>query len=200
MSRLKGERGFLPFASVLRPVTEVLADDGSGGGGKQAYEESRRLGYCDGFEQGRSEGRATGLRDAEAETEAHRSELQLRSSEALLAIAAEQAAWRSEAEGRLGRLAVAIARKVLAHEVETSADTVTDIVREAMSAVIGAEVLKIRVAPHHAEIVSSSEVGSRGLEIVPDPTIDSGCVIETTWGEMDAQCATFLDRLDREAA
>lgn len=200
MSRPGGEGGFRSFASVLRPVADLLADNQSGGGAQIAYEESRKLGYTDGFEQGRAEGRATGLRDAESETEALRQELRQESTEAVATISAEVGHWRCDVEARLGRLAVAIARKILAHEVETSPDTVSDIVRESLGAAVGTDVLKIRVAPKHYDALAASEAAPVGIALVADPSIESGCVVETTWGELDAQGSTFLDRLEKEAA
>lgn len=201
MSKLGGEGAWRPLASVLRPVADLVADSHGGGAGAQrAYEESHKLGYCDGFEQGRAEGRAEGLLAAEAETEALRSRIRSEADAALAALADEVKKWQADCESQLGRLAVAIARKVLAHEVETSADTVSDIVREAIGAAVGTEVLRIRVSPDQAEVLTEGRVVPSGIALVADPSITCGCVVETTWGELDAQGATFLDRLEREAA
>lgn len=190
---------FRPLASALRPITEVLGDRNEDPAVQEAYEASRRQGYDDGFEQGRAEGRAEGLAQARKEAEAERERQSAKVAETLEAVSQAFAAWREEAERRLGLVAMRVARRALGDEVEAGRTAVASILREALAAAEGSEVLRVRVSPEDAERLSA-EPSVNGLAVVADPAVATGCVVETSWGELDAQCGTFLDRIEREAA
>jgi flagellar assembly protein FliH len=190
---------FRPLASALRPIADVLGDSKEDPGLAEAYEASRRQGYDDGFEQGRAEGRAEGLAEARKAADSERAAQAARASEALEAVSAAFSAWRDEAERRLGLVAMRVARRALGDEVEAGRTAVSSILREALAAAEGSDVLRVRVSPSDAALLAT-DASVQGLTVVADPGVSSGCIVETSWGELDAQCGTFLDRIEREAA
>lgn len=194
MSKL-GQGAFRPLASALKPIAEVLAQPAADKGAAEAYEASRRQGYDDGFEQGRAEGRAEGLAAAMRESDLAQQRQAAENRTVLEGIAQGVQEWQAAMERKLGLVAVRIAREALAGE-EASGPAVQAIVRKALRSAEGAEVVRVRVPPEAASCLEDVP----GLAVVADPSVDSGCIVETSWGELDARCSSYLDRVEKEAA
>jgi flagellar assembly protein FliH len=160
-------------------------------------EDARRAGY----EQGYAEGRA------EAE-EAVRQEWTGRIAEAKALL---EEAYRikeqiiQEAEPFLIELSVAIAGKIVDHELERSPEWVVELIRKSLARRREQGVITLCVAPEQLAFVLAARdelemaVDSQAeLQIVPDPTVtDRGCVIRTSFGSIDARIDTQLEEIKR---
>ena len=155
----------------------------------------------DGYEQGYAEGRA------EAE-EAVRQEWTGRIAEAKALL---EEAYRikeqiiQEAEPFLIELSVAIAGKIVDHELERSPEWVIELIRKSLERRREQGVITLCVAPAQLSFVLAARdelelaVDSQAeLQIVPDPTVaDRGCVIRTSFGSIDARIDTQLEEIKR---
>ena len=100
------------------------------------------------------------------------------------------------------RLAVAIARKIIGAELETSPDTVVKIVREALSSgrrarqvsikVPATDVARVRAGIPKLDLAASCEVDVIGGDIEA-----GGCVIEMEFGIIDARLETQLRLIEQ---
>lgn len=119
--------------------------------------------------------------------------------------------WQAGLESPLASLAVVIATQILGRELTLDPDAVIGIARQAVGEVTHASTARIRVNPFQAPVVRARQsdilaasVSLRSVEkVVDDPTITSGCVIESDGGTVDAQIdgmiATALHTLRGDA-
>jgi flagellar assembly protein FliH len=198
LSKPRSGGGWLPFASVLKPVAAILAEHRADPGDLEEAVRSRKLGYDDGFAQGRAEGYAEGHAQAKQEAAAANAEAVAQFAASVEAVERAFREWRAGAEERIGLLALAAARKAVGREIESGPGAVQDIVRLALDEAVGTRVVRIRVPAHTAALVG--EAVPEGVAVVEDTAIESGCVIETDWGELDARCGSFFDRIEEAAA
>ena len=97
-------------------------------------------------------------------------------------------------------LALAIAEKVVSHEVAVNRDTVLGVLKEALEKVIDQEKIKIKINKSDLQLVDESEYHILGLSndnknviIESDNTVSQGgCVIETGFGSIDARIESQL--------
>lgn len=145
------------------------------------------------------------VRDAEARARATRDELEraLRAAaevEARAALAAEyvmlERARRrmlSDCEATVRELALAVARRVVAQELDAHPERIRGVVRDAVERVRRAARVRVRVSPE-----DSASLAELGLELVTDPEIErGGCVVESDLGEVDARVEVKLSALAR---
>ena len=106
---------------------------------------------------------------------------------------AVQSEFFREAEEQLVDLAVDIARKILAQEINAGRYEIDPIVREALAGVEGCREIVVRLNPidHENCTIASSESqsgeGHEGLQLVADPGIPlGGCVLETQHGRIES--------------
>jgi flagellar assembly protein FliH len=170
---------------------------------KEAFEDGHAEGYREGYAFGLAAGAQRGHAEAKEESEARfREELDRfraaldETGEAMLdAIQG----WYAQAEESLAMLAVLIAERVVAGEIRTSKETVASIARDALLEVTHASEARIRVNPfesavlrEHRDALMNACASLRSLEVVDDPSVQGGCVIETGGGVIDATIATKL--------
>ncbi|RMD83751.1 MAG: hypothetical protein D6808_08165 [Candidatus Dadabacteria bacterium] len=98
-------------------------------------------------------------------------------------------------------LAVMIAKKIVDTTVEINPEYIVDIVREALNLTGTAVVKKVRISPQDKEFfdvigIEKTLKGYDGMwEFEADETIKSGCVIETSAGEIDYQLDKAWERI-----
>lgn len=213
-----GGQGTSGFTGMLSTVGDsvIAAQRKTGSAKLQAgmqalYEKAKADGYEAGIIEGREQGRQEGLQKAQQEfQEAHRSEIQKfhLALEAFVDRARSSVdAWYSDAEESLTTLAIEIARRALCQELEQSRDSVLAITKQALEEIRHGTDVRIRVNPvdasileSHREEILASACDVRGLEVVPDLHIASGCEIETDAGVIDARIQSYLARIALEAA
>jgi len=98
-------------------------------------------------------------------------------------------------------LAVQIARKILDTAVEINPEYIVQIVHDALSHAGTALIERVKVSPEDFEFIEV--VGVRNLikefdgswDFESDPTIKSGCIVETSAGEIDYQLDKTWERI-----
>jgi type III secretion protein L len=110
---------------------------------------------------------------------------------------------RNEAE--LVKLAVAIAKKIVRHNIEAGSDVVLQAVKEALKSVRGERRITIKVNPSEEDELREqanslkllgSEVGD--VVIVGNPSVAAGgCIVESELGVVDAQVDTQLASIEK---
>lgn len=101
----------------------------------------------------------------------------------------------SNAEKEAVELALAIARKIVCHEVNTNKAVVLSVVKEALKRVVDHKKVKIRVNPSDLNVIKEAKSqfsdfvdNTENITIEEDEAIlNGGCVIETDLGEIDAR-------------
>lgn len=96
-------------------------------------------------------------------------------------------------EKRAMQLSIEIARKILQTTVETEPDYILAVLRQAMGNLGAAKPLRIKVSHQDYEFLDVVGLppdlaeGELGVEYVADPSIVSGCVVETDFGELNLE-------------
>jgi len=98
-------------------------------------------------------------------------------------------------------LALAIAEKVVSHEVSVNKETLLGVLKEALEKIIDQEKIKIRINKLDLQFINKSGYQISGLTdnikdviIEGDDTISrGGCVIETGFGSIDARIESQLE-------
>jgi flagellar assembly protein FliH len=227
-SIFNGASSVVGFESLLTKLAEDTAPSKTGGKShrgetvaeakkeaeKAGFEEGFQNGHADGFRKGLKEGQEQGRRDSFMEAAEQRKvalgqftaeldKVQLWFREAI-------DEWFTGSEQRMTDLAVEAVKAVLQAELAISRESALGLVREILHEVTHARRAKVRINPfdsvllqqHRAELIASS--GSlKDIELVDDPTIMGGCIIETEAGVLDAsfgsQLASMQDAI-RDAA
>lgn len=207
MSRaLVSEMDALPFSEVLLPLsqakhkarkltpTERLRDAALADGYRAGYEQGRLAGY----EEGKAEALAEGRAKTANEVARIASELDILAS----GIEEGMRKWYRDAEDSLAALSILIASRLIATELEMNQEAVIGTTREALQEVTHAASARVRVNPFHSGVLESYRdellaiaPSLRSMEIVSDPSILSGCIVETEGGVVDASIRTKLKKL-----
>lgn len=151
----------------------------------------RQRAYIEGRAAGEREGRAAARADVLAELTT------------LQTIALQAATLRESillgSEAELVELTAEAARSVIGEAVTRDPELVTASVRRALDRATGVNVLRVRVNPSDATIVSAhlaqtATAATEAWEVSPDGTITvGGCVIDIEGGEIDARLDVQLD-------
>ena len=145
-------------------------------------------------QQAREEGYAAGHAQGMAEA---REVLQVRMQrlDALLESAARPLRSMDElVELELTRLAMTVARQVLAHELRTAPDLVVEAVRQAALALPSASGnLRVRLHPDDLALLRSLEMAESHWQLLPDNSLERGdCMLESERSRLDARVETRL--------
>jgi len=98
-------------------------------------------------------------------------------------------------------LSMQIARKLVERTVEINPEYIVELVKEAVGQARTALIKKVRVSPEDLEFIEligmSKHLDGAGSqwEFEADPTIQSGCVVETSAGEIDFQLDKAWERI-----
>jgi flagellar biosynthesis/type III secretory pathway protein FliH len=106
-----------------------------------------------------------------------------------------------EAEASIATLALAVARRLVADDLEARPERVRAIVLEALDRVRRATRARVRVHPSDAAQLLDLQALDGHAEVVADPSIErGGCLVESELGEVDARLEVRLDALARALA
>jgi flagellar biosynthesis/type III secretory pathway protein FliH len=151
--------------------------------------------------QAREEGRVAALEDA---IMAHQSQLeQLRQQiDTIIQDIHRQTQEQQRAlEAQALELSLSITDKLISHAVEINPEYLVPILSEALSKVGTASIQKVRVSPEDLEFINIIGIESRIREFdgswtfEADPSVRSGCVVETTAGQIDYQLDQAFERV-----
>ena len=155
---------------------------------EQAYNEGFEKGEWDGLEsvKGKFESVLKCLSESIAELERAKKELLLRT------------------EREAVELSLAIAEKIVHHEVKINREVVLDIINAALKKVVDPKKIQIRLAPSDFKFLNDAKPHISGLEedfekvtFEEDKSImDGGCVIETNLGDIDARIEKQLQAVE----
>lgn len=196
------------FAQQLKDVETTAAETCSKSGRKLGRTEAgleriREAAAQTGFEEGHAEGFAKGQEAGMmAIQDAFRDELR-RFAEAMhraeQSVIAAIETWCEASEPALARLSATVAAQILTREISLSEDAVLGFVREAIREVALSDHVRIRVNPFDSEVVRkhkqellSIAPSVRAVDVVDDPAIQGGCLIESDGGVIDASIETRL--------
>ena len=108
------------------------------------------------------------------------------------------------AEKETVELSLAIARKIVGHEVATNRNVVLNVVKEALGKLVDHEKIRVRISPSDLEFIlnsrdqfSNTVENADGIVFEEDNAILSGgCVIETDLGSIDARVESQFQVLE----
>lgn len=144
------------------------------------------------FERGAAEGRKA----AEAELSS--------AVQAMAAGARELSAYRNAAQEQMERdvvmLSLAIARRVVMHEISTRPEVIVEIVRQLTEEAEDHKVSAVRLNPADLERVRASQAAATlqesGVALQPSEEVrEGGCILETGFGRLDARMETRLEEI-----
>lgn len=168
---------------------------------QHAYEEAHFQGLHEGHEQGYQEGYNQGKDAAQAEMQ-QAVQSSIEKAQQLVKTADQEIAQMFvDAERQIVEIALTVASKILAREVEDNPTTILPIVKEALSKVTDQNQITIRVNSEDYEMVLMAKrdlqlmVGrENAISVTADHTVSTGgCVIETALGTVDARLDTKLE-------
>jgi flagellar biosynthesis/type III secretory pathway protein FliH len=154
-------------------------------GSAPASEAATSPSFDEGYEAGRAEGLAEALRLSELQRLDQDIKFQEHLASLSLNIDARHSEWLASLEPALCGLAVAIAAKVIGQEVQQDPSVIESWVRQALAEVTSDCKATLRVSPSWA-------ASCDGLDLVVDPTMSLGCVLETENGMIDARVDSML--------
>lgn len=201
---------------VTRPFEEALRFEGleeherirclskTERGLAQLKEEASTLGFQEGYSLGLEQGRRDGEIQGKAATqEAYRRELdEFRIGLQQIDVRFEKALsdWFADSELKLAELAVLVASRVLGEELRDE-ERFLGLVRTALAEVTHASRATVRVNPFdspalraRADEVIGGATSVKFLDIVDDPSIEAGLVVESDGGVIDAQLSVQIAR------
>ncbi len=155
-----------------------------------------KLAYIQGFKKGEKEGIESGKKKMEPVLNNFRqvlSELDRIKKESCLM-----------AEKEAVDLSMAIARKIVCHEIATNKETVLSVVKEALKKVVDHDKILIKINSADIQYVKNHEIrfadlfeNIENIEFEPDDTVPSGgCVIKTNSGDIDARLEKQLQAIE----
>ncbi len=199
-SQPKGERAFNRIDFDTTPGTfSQLADDPLTGdnnrpdGSHPKIEEIEAQAYSRGFNKGEKAGFKTGQEKIESVfNNLHRLVSELAKLRKQIFI---------DSEREIVELALAIARRIICHEVTLNKNTVIDVTREALKEIEDHEKIKIRLKPEDLECFENADsnpiCNNENVTFEAEEKISSGgCVVETDAGAFDARIEKQLQAVE----
>lgn len=145
-------------------------------------------------QQARDEGRAAGLAEGRAAAQKELAERVARLESVFAAAARPLTALDDETAGELAKLAMLVARRVVAAELTLAPALVAQAVREAAKTLPSAtRDVRIYLHPDDLALVRGLEIAERDWQLVADPTLARGdCRLESERSRLDARVQTRL--------
>lgn len=191
------------FASLLQPVSPT-----AGKARSQTPQEIRDDARIEGYNQGYQEG------FKHATEEVHRQQEALTGSLAdhIAAVQGllhrfddefEEAldTWSTGMAGPVAELALVVAMKIVGKAIEADPAMAVEIAKTALKEVTHAVDARVKVNPIDAPVLRQampqlmgSSLSLRNIEVVDDPSVLAGCLIETDGGLVDATIDTMIQR------
>ena len=180
-------------------IKQTAQKDGYAQGHEQGTQHGHDEGYRDGYQQGLEEGTAAARQEM-----ADKFNQSVKQAEKML-LQAEEA--RNQivlgADRQIIELALAVASKVLAREIEGNPLIILPIVTEALEKVRDQAQLVVRVNPIHYSLLLEAKNdlqrmigGQQEITILSDPSLgEADCLVETGNGTVDARLETQMTAL-----
>jgi flagellar assembly protein FliH len=156
------------------------------------------------YERGEQEGRRVAEEEFKEALARLREEEAQRIGSVLSSITTQMQEMQKTIERDAYRFALAVAERVVKHEVTLHDDAVIAQIREAIQRVVGVESIKLRVHPADEDIVRAHRnTLLASLGTVHEVVIDAdegmergGCIIDSASGNIDARISTQMKQID----
>lgn len=165
---------------------------------KEGFAEGQAAGIIVGFDQGREQALSEGAIALKAEIARIAAELDLIGA----SVREAMTQWYREAEDSLALLSIEVAERLVGKELELSPGAILSITRQAIAEVTHSAQATVKVNPFHSGVLEehrdelmAAAQSLKNIEIVADPTILSGCVVETEGGVVDAAIKSKIRNL-----
>ena len=145
------------------------------------------------FEEGREAGRKEGQELAESIIEERHAEMQARFEMLAQEMRDELTRCIQQLQTNAAALALNVSKKILLTTADAKPEYIFEVIRHGIQSLSGSTPLRVRVSQQDFEFleviglpkdISTAEIG---VEYVADENIQTGCVIETSFGEVDLQ-------------
>ena len=158
---------------------------------KERYEKKVQLAEQKAYDKGLSDGIRQGMELQKGES--------FKTLQAMTGIVTDVSELKKNilehAEEQIIQLSLAIAEKVIHHEVTTNREVIQNVLRDAIKNIVDRENMKIRVHPHDFRYMMEIKSdflqkfdGIRNIVFEADETVlRGGAIIETLFGEVDAR-------------
>lgn len=172
---------------------------GNGGNGEGVREEIREIeetAYIQGFDKGEKAGIESGSKKLEPIINNFR--------DVILKLEKLKKDLYRNAEKEAVELSIAIAKKIVCHEVTINKEVVLNVVKEALTRVADHDQLHIKVNPEDLSVIKQAKPEfsdlidkMQGITFEEDKSIrNGGCIIETNLGDIDARIEKQFQALE----
>jgi flagellar assembly protein FliH len=165
--------------------------------GDHLSQQDRERSEQEAYQRGFSEGNNVGREQAKTESRPVLDQL----GKSLATLSSLRSRIRSEAEGDLLKLAIAIARRVLHRELTLDPESIEGLIRVALEKLQSRELSRIRVHPDQESAIRNALErfsNSHKVELVADSSMQCGDVVfETAHGNLDASIESQLREIER---
>lgn len=177
------------------PFAFLEEDDSMGCGGR--IPKIERMAYEKGFSAGEEAGMEMGRKKMDI--------LLQRFSDILQELTTLRENILLSVDKNIFELALAIARKVLHHEVRTEREVVVGVVKAALKAAILSERITIKLNPLDLDVAVENKAdlmehvnGSPKVKLEEDERVEQGgCIIETAYGSIDARLEEQMAEMEK---
>ena len=211
------ETKVIPFLSLVKPVEDYqsesekllqkrkdeiirLTNEQRDAAFAQGYEEGKVQGYQDGYQEGLNTANENAQQQLSEEIRNFADQLKSKVNE----VSGQMDTWYQRAEEQLAFLSVAVAEQILKLEVQTNREVVISLVQEATKELLEDTKVKIRINPFDLDIMLQRKeeiLQYTGhlteVDIVEDPSIMGGCVIEADKSVIDARIEQMIQNLGK---
>ena len=104
---------------------------------------------------------------------------------------------REQAVDDVVQLALAMARRIVGESLALHPDALPGVVRGVLEQLPSEDEITVKVRPEDAAAIETRLRGRRGVKVGVDSNIDAGCVVEATFGTIDATLDTAMAGLER---
>lgn len=182
------------------PLHEMHADDRAA----HLDEELLEARLQEAYERGRLDGMTEAATARNASDEAERIATGDRIAALLERIAQQTSRFMGTLEQDAYRFALAVAERVVKHEITLDESVVMRQIRDSMHRIIGVETITVRVHPDdetlvrsHRPVLLSSSDSVREIIIEGDDTVErGGCILESATGNVDARIGSQLRQIE----
>ncbi len=191
-------------AALLRARAKVptARDQRRDAGRQEGHDIGKQEGFDAGFEDGKKKAFAAAKRELD-QANALQIQRMAESVAAMLNQLEEQKKqFFIDAEHALAGLAIEIARRAIARELDQTRESLVEIAHEVLEETTDATKVKLRVNPRDASTMEARRTDVLGafsniehFEIVEDRSIDFGCRLETDLGLIDGRVEDYLARI-----
>jgi len=191
----------------LESVTHYAAGelDSIGENAQKLLEEKHLKEMQIAVEQASAEGYQKGLTEAAAKTKDEYESKIKKLQEHMMKIDHDVRMFLQSLENKVEKnavnLALSVSKKILATTAEVKPEYIYDVIRGGLTQLGAGKPLKIRVSPDDYEFITvvglpvDLTTEESGVTYVLDENIQSGCVIETNFGEVDLQLDQMWDHI-----